>query len=257
MRSNSNFLLIILLQLKISLNKECPDLKLGLGWDTDHHKRQWGLCRAALKGVSNKLLQKSYLDKIDGCYSIKRSVFGSNLSRAIRTALGGAKWVLSEPLSLSGYNFDFEVLLDRHGDPIQIPMEWKYKSPEVLESSIGANQVRRKRLEKVSDDLLESMRQTEGKDADVGSRDVDSDEVNASLGEYRRAMTINVASDWGMKFKDLPYPATRKLLIEGDGIHHYARNDTSHTLGSSVLKKRQVEALGWEVLNVSVVSVRG
>lgn len=129
------------------------------------------------------MLRKSYLDKIDGCYSIKRSLFGSNLSRAIRTALGGAKLVLSEPLSLCGYNFDFEVLLDRHGEPIQIPLEWKYKSPEVLESSIGANQVRRKRLEKVSDDLLASMRRTEGSDADVSSSggssdgDVESDTV--------------------------------------------------------------------------------
>ena len=270
MQCRRDFLSIILLQLKISLNKDphCADLRLGLGWDTDIDIRRWGRCRAAIRGVSENIIRKSYLEKLHSYHTRKRSVFGSNLHRAIRTALGGSTFVQSDAISLTGYNLDFEVLLDRSGEPIPFPLLWKYRTRENLASSIGFEPAataatRRAQLRTVSDKLVQSMRQSEeGSTASTttiaattttATTPRSSGTIDASAlprhGEHK--LPFHLASDWGRKFCELPRPAARKLIIEGDGLYHFARNDRHHQLGHTVLKRKHAEMLGWEIINVS------
>lgn len=236
--------LVILFQLKIGLNMECPGLGLGLGWDNIHDLKQWGMCRSAMKGISNSTLRKVYLSKIQQHLIHGRSTFAANLQRAIGIALGGSTYAQCDALSLCGYTFDFEVLLDGSGDPISIPTEWKKRSSNVIASSIGVKTPVTQSRE-LSKELVELMKTTEEASKRVGHTVGDF----PAMRRENRAF-VNLASDWGLRFGDLPCPVARKLAIEGDGTRHYAQN-CSHTLGSTVLKRKLLQLLGWEVLNVS------
>lgn len=249
-RCKGDFLLIVLLQLRISLNLECADLNLGLGWDTKQDTEKWGRCRSAMNGVGTNVIRMAYLDKMRSYNTMKRSVFGSNVHRAIRTALGGSTLVQSDAISLSGYIMDFEVLLDERGNPIEYPIRWKYRTLEILASSLGLDSksnVKSGRLETVSDDLVRTMKASEQ------NQNNDNAEVSIPMAtpRYEFKVPFNLASDWGRKFCNPPRQPARKLVIEGDGIYHFARNDRNHALGNTVLKKRHLEALGWEMITVS------
>lgn len=245
-RCNIGFMLFILLQLRISLNFECADLGLGLGWDTEQDIGQWGRCRPAMKGIGTHVIRRAYHDKLKSYSTLKRSVFGSNIHRAIRTALG-TTLMQSDAISLSGYTVDFEVLLDKHGVPIECPMRWKYRSLETLASSLGIvekGKVQRGQRATISDSLLETMKESE---EDQGT----NHEVTTSIARYEHEVPFNLASDWGRKFCPPPRQPAQKLIIEGDGIYHFARNDRTHQLGGTVLKKRHLDSLGWKMITVS------
>ena len=62
---------------------------------------------------------------------------------------------------------------------------------------------------------------------------------------------VNLASDWGSKFASPKEKVARRLAIEADGLPHFASN-CDHVMGPTVLKHRQLRALGWEVVQVSV-----
>ena len=245
MSGDSTFLLLILFQLKISLNLECPELSLGTGYDAFNDERHFGACKSGLKGVSDKLFLRAYLDKLRVYTTTRHSVFGANLHRAIRSALGSPKCMQSDALSLSGYIFDFEVLLDGSGEPIHIPIQWKHRLVSLLEASIGKGRSRPVRM-KISEDLVDSMRDSE---RDAGSSGGTGNTI--PLDRYQRRPTVNLASDWGARFYPPSKVIARRVVVEADGHHHYAIN-CDHLLGSTVLKRRQVRALGWEVLNVSM-----
>ena len=242
-RGKSDFL-VILFQLKIGLNKEFPALSLGLGWDNIHDLKQWGVCRSAMKGISNSTLKTVYMSKIQQHLIHGRSTFAANLQRALGVALGGRIYVQCDALSLCGYTFDFEVLLDGSGAPIGIPIEWQKRSPDIIASSIGVKipATRNPGDVKMSEELVDSMKTTEEADKrSVG---------NFPAMKHESRAFINLASDWGLRFGDLLCPVARRLVIEGDGTRHYAQN-CDHTLGSTVLKRKLLQLLGWEVLNVS------
>ena len=246
------YLLISLFQLKISLNKECPDLGLGLGYDTPDQEKRFDFCKSGLRGVSDKTFLRAYEDKLRVFSDYKRSVFGSNLHRALRTALGSSDLVQSDPLSLAGYNFDFEVLFDEDGQPIRVPMQWKYRSAGLLLASLGAGKASKPSPVKMKlpEDLLESMRETEKNECVKDPLD-EGEDTPLSFDNYNcRLPSINLASDWGAKFRACPRQPVRRVVVEANGYHHYASN-CDHLLGSTVLKKRQCEALGWEVIGVS------
>ena len=209
--------------------------------------KKWALCRSGLKGLSNDLLRTAYMEKLSRHNVMKRSVFGSNLHRAIRTALEGAKCIQNDALSLSGYCFDFEILLGKDGVPIQIPWEWKYRSIKLLGASLGVKREERKGKLKIAipESLVESMKRAEESCNDIRSN---GDSVPLHTLEYKSS--VNIASDWGCRFASLPRPSARKILIEGDGIHHYAQN-CDHSLGHTVLKRRHIQCLGWELVTVS------
>ncbi len=249
---NDKFLLLILFQLKISLNRECPELGLGLGVESYETLKQWAAVRSSIKGISNEMFRRAYSQKLDLLRSLKRSVFGSNLHRAIRNALGDSKCVQSDALSLSGYLFDFEIILDERGYPIRIPIQWKYRDKESVASSIGIKhgKILHKKTE-VSEDLITSIRESE-RNQDIGKVEA----INMSIPnvkdlEFRPS--INLASDWGQKFQAPSRPVARKIIIEGDGWYHYARNCPDHILGDSVLKRRHTRCLGWQLISVSII----
>ena len=60
---------------------------------------------------------------------------------------------------------------------------------------------------------------------------------------------VNLASDWGSKFTSPKEKVARRLAIEADGLPHFASN-CDHVMGPTVLKHRQLRALGWEVVQV-------
>ena len=61
---------------------------------------------------------------------------------------------------------------------------------------------------------------------------------------------INLASDWGQKFALPSTPVWKKVALEADGPWHFAIN-CNHIMGRTALKRRQLKALGWEVISVS------
>ncbi len=68
--------------------------------------------------------------------------------------------------------------------------------------------------------------------------------------------SVHLASDWGQYFVSTGALLKRKVLFELNGPMHYAVNDQRHVLGKDVVKKRQLEAMGWEVIPVSLYSER-
>lgn len=250
----SRFVMLILLQLKISLNKDCLDLKLGTGWDSSKDLSKWGFCRSGIRNISIETIRFVYAQRISMIHTLSKSIFGSNLYRALRLYLGDVKCFQSNPLSLTGYSFDFEVLLDCNGNPIQIPMTWKQNSLVLLRSSIGLKRdvkVIKKHLKPkamVLDNVIDSMKESE----DVtSSRDFD---VNLSeLGSISNTQCVNIASDWGYKFVTYPKNVSRKVVIEANGPFHYTRN-CGHCMGYTVLKERHIRSLGWELITVSYSS---
>ena len=152
------YLLLCLFQLKISLNKEAPQLGLGTGY---HVHKQFGTSTSGITGMSDRLFHRAYADKLHVLPEYKRSIFNSNLQRALRAALGHSSLVQTDPISLSGYNFDFEVLLDSGDQPIHIPMKWKYKSAGILLASVGAGKREKPKQVKMklSDDFMQAMKE--------------------------------------------------------------------------------------------------
>lgn len=248
---------MILFQLKISLNRECPELGLGLGVETPEMSKQWATVRSCIKGISDDMFRRAYSQKIDLLRSLKRSIFGSNLHRAIRHALGDSMYVQSDAFSLSGYLFDFEVLLDSNNAPIEIPIQWKYRNKESIASSIGiklGHSASASRRVKISDDFISSIREVEQNQNCNG--DIDVLKVSPpDVRDLEFRPSINLASDWGQKFQSPPRPIGQKILIEGDGWYHYARNCPTHVLGDSMLKRRHMKCLGWSLVSVSVMIV--
>jgi hypothetical protein len=240
----------VLFQLKLSLNKECPELRLCLGADSEGDYGKWGACRSGLRDIGMETQRRCYMIKLKQYYTRGRSTFGLKVHTAINTTLGGSQYSQFDALSLGGYVLDFEVLLDRDNEPIPIPKLWRRRSSQTLAASIGEPTPRWKGVKsKLPQDLLEDMRRTEeGKcDMDTGS------EVKHTFPVPQHGHNVgltSLASDWGSKFSKVPASVSRKLVIEANGTSHYAQN-CDHTLGPTILKTRHLEYLGWEVLNVS------
>ena len=124
-------------------------------------------------------------------------------------------------------------------------MKWKYKSAGILLASVGAGKREKPKQVKMklSDDFMQAMKEAES------DRNTDST-LAIPLSNYTKIPSINLASDWGAKFDFPPKDPARRVVIEADGYHHYASN-CDHTLGGTVLKRRQTGALGWQVVSVS------
>lgn len=243
---------IILFQLKISLNEECPDLKLGLGSDNENDLEQWGMCRSGLKGISNRMLRRCYMIKLRQYYARGRSTFGLKVHTAINSALGGNVYSQFDALSLNGYMFDFEVLLDRKNTPIPIPKLWKHRNSQTLAASIGEQApMWNKAKARTPQSLIKSIRQTEMVEPDGRVGGFEGTYFPTPEHGHNIGLT-SLASDWGTKFAKVPASVARKLVIEANGFSHYAQN-CNHPLGNTVLKTKHLQHLGWEVLNVSKV----
>ena len=250
---NLKFIDMLLFQLKISINTECTDLKLGTGLDTREDLKMWGLCRSGLKGISNESICSAYAYRISAIHKLVKSIFGANLHRALRSCLGDVKCFQSDPLSLTGYCFDFEILLDRRGNPIHIPMKWKFKSQVLLKASIGVKEdikiIKNHRQTKamILDNVIGFMKESEEDITNSENFDVNLSKLCLN----RRMKQMNISNDWGYRFGNYPQNVARKIVIEANGPFHYACN-CNHSMGYTVLKERHIRNMGWELISVSL-----
>lgn len=183
------------------------------------------------------------------------SIFGANFFRALKLAMGAGLF-RSEPLSLSGYMMDFEVLIGHDGKPIQTPRNQKYILMQKALKSVGAlretESITSFSLEKQTMPLLlDDLKLSE---TESSTMSCDGRSPLDGVNHLVRNKTVNLASDWGQYFiKPHAMPKiARKVAFELNGPVHYAVNVPGHIRGKDVVKKRQLEALGWEVIRVSV-----
>ncbi len=239
------FHLSVLLQLSIAVNYE--HRKLGLA-GTKSIPSRWGEGFDSIQNVDVKHTRKASIDRLDRYKAGgTASMFSENAKRALAQVVG-EDFFTTEAISLSGYIVDFEILLDSNNRPVRIPRRWKRQWKESVISSIYSNRVRiRKKASQVSS-LIEKLEGAETSTECVTLNDAVLDS------KFDLRMRINLASDWGSKFEAIPRRVTRRIAIEVDGIIHFAAN-CDHEMGRTVIKHRQLRALGWEVLQVRVIKL--
>ena len=246
MKSNPDFNPFILFQLKIALNLDCPSIGLGTGWDNENIKG-WGLCQSGIKNINYATMRRAYDILINNIWINKRSVFHSNVWRALRAVLGNSTYIQGECLSLAGYSYDFEIMFDKYGSPLEVPRAWRSRSGDVVKSSVSLLKMKKSRQSKFKlDDVLLSMKEEEGA---VHTQREHSEDLK-NMANYLHNKRLSLASDWGSKFSDPPLGACHKVIMEANGDFHYARN-TKHHLGVSFLKEQQTKMLGWKYISVS------
>lgn len=129
--------------------------------------------------------------------------------------------------TLQGYSIDAEILLDANNRPIQY---------EPLVSEVA-------RL------CFLSGRQGVDHRCLHGRFELLQRSLSLASRERRRDWeSCYVASDWEL---ELPSTVARRVAIEADGPQHYSVNCPRHPLGRTVLKHRQLRALGWELIKVN------
>ena len=221
--------------------------KLGLA-GTKSIPSRWGEGFDSIQNVDVKHTRKASIDRLDRYKAGgTASMFSENAKRALAQVVG-EDFFTTEAISLSGYIVDFEILLDSNNRPVRIPRRWKRQWKESVISSIYSNRVRiRKKASQVSS-LIEKLEGAETSTECVTLNDAVLDS------KFDLRMRINLASDWGSKFEAIPRRVTRRIAIEVDGIIHFAAN-CDHEMGRTVIKHRQLRALGWEVLQVRVIKL--
>ena len=232
-----------LLQFCIALNFEQPNLGLGVNFEPSLF-RNWGSGFVGAGKISSKAMQLVMEDRILMYkYTSTFTPFNRRVGEALRVVLGGSDFYTTEALSISGYNIDFEVLFDADHRPIPIPHQWKFHSVDKVLHSVGLGHVKRRTQSPAG--LLETAVEMEREnDALISANDTAGD------GDPEpKKKSINLASDWGQKFIVPSTPVSKKIALEADGPWHFASN-CNHVLGSTVLKRRQLKALGWEVISV-------
>lgn len=236
------------LKLLIGLTVENPQLQSHV---TRRTSSQFGDIPYQFTSMSDKYA-KYALHSILNMYKEKAySKFGSNFNHALK-ALAGSGCFRSEPLSLSGYNFDFEVLFGIDGKPISVFPKHVMLSSALKSFGVGGEDAEAPPY--CSSDtskvplLLESLRLSEQ------AVSIEERAPLESMNYVTKAACVRVASDWAQRFvspADMPH-ITRRVVFEVNGPVHYASNIRRHLRGNDVVKKRQLEALGWEVIHVSI-----
>eukprot|EP00731_Ephydatia_muelleri_P024015 Em0016g286a len=210
------------LQLHVALTREHPEL--GLGGLPPEQTRD--------------LLTKSY----EAVMSYQQtSVFQRNVWRALEGLGGGRQYYLPEALTRSGYIVDAELLLAPDNKPVLIPRHWYFRTigyvRDVLlgrrESGVQSEQ----QLAPTSEERGEEEESTKN-----------LSEILSSMEVTRRRKYINLASDWHGTGHCAH--VARRVAVEADGPEHFAMN-CNHPLGRTVLKHRQLKAMGWDVISVS------
>lgn len=231
-----------MLQLCIALNFEQQNLGLGVDFEPSFFGN-WGSGFVGVGKISEKVMQLVMKDRIMGYkYTSKFTPYNRRVGDALRVVLGGSDFYTAEALSISGYNIDFEILFDADHRPIPIPNEWKCHSKDQVLHSVGLGNVKRRNLSPLG--LLETVTRENGESgASISAADTVGD------GDQK---TINLASDWGQKFFVPGTPISKKIALEADGPWHFASN-CNHVLGNTVLKRRQLKALGWDVISVGIL----
>lgn len=168
--------------------------------------------------------------RMNNYFTTRISSFQTQVRRSLQSALRQEQPSLKHiALCTNAYAINLEVLLDKNNQPL-IPTWTNYKelqnSPDVRLHGMFSDHTRSELFSSLSA-LPES-----------GSK-------------MRRR--VNFASDWGWKWSEM---VARRIAVEIDGPSQFSVNG-NHPLGKSVLKKRQLRALGWEVIQVCVRVIVG
>lgn len=148
-----------------------------------------------------------------------QSTFHNVVAAAVKGVLGSDDLFIVEAQTTSGYAIDIEVLLNANNQALSIPVEMERVSLEELKELC---------LKKI-----------------VGNQEVNTGQT---LKGEDNEMFFNLASDWEVGL--VSSHIKRRMGIEVDGPIHFAVN-SNHPLGRTVLKRRQLTALGWDMISVS------
>lgn len=160
-------------------------------------------------------------------YVRQDSTFQRNLKNCLHDMYGGKQYLNSESFSISGYTIDIELLLGKE-TPVVFNSDWSIET---------VGQLYRCKME--CDDRgvtfdYKMYKEKTDPEADSTRR---SDDI------------IRLASDWNVGDSEIYSNITHRIAIEADGPLHFCIN-CNHPLGRTVLKHRQLRALGWKVLSV-------
>ena len=157
------------------------------------------------------------------------STFEEDVLSALQLIFGNGVKLRKDAVSISGWTMDIELLLDDEGKVIAPP-----------ENTV--NPMTHLQLARVA-----YLCHQHG----VHPRKMTSDmkmKLAPLLSSLPKKLNScrQLAHDWLL---DRSLPVARKIAIEADGPCHYMCN-SHHPRGTTVLKKRQLEAVGWEVIQV-------
>jgi hypothetical protein len=159
------------------------------------------------------------------------------------------RYFLAEAHTLSPYRIDFELIVDDNRNPV-IP-------PSGVWTTAGLPSLSSNSLGKLIDGLHRDTTTSSVKSfsgtvlpsttTDGGRQSVSKDSPLCRPKELISAVTtVNLASDWSST--KLP-KGQHRVAVEADGLYHYDQT-SQHVLGKTLLKRRQLEAMGWKVLSI-------
>ena len=159
---------------------------------------------------------------------------------------------MTEAHTYSPYRIDFELIVNDRGEPV-IPPEGTWNSvgvPHLSSNSLDTliHTLDRKSTQSTTKSSTGAILPITG--GDLGDQRVETMPVFVETEGSPLTVTdtaVNLASDWS----PTPLPeGLHRVALEADGRYHYDQT-SQHVLGKTLLKKRQLEALGWKMLSVS------
>ena len=237
---------ILLIKLLVALSIEKPDMDYAevKNKPVDSRPRCYPF---SFKTLDNKYVQRAFTSALGLYKTQSNSTFGSNFCRSLKMVTGNY-YFISEPILFSGHMVDFEVLLGIDGKPIEVPHFRRHRPLNDALSVIGyvdSNDSKIINEKPTLSSLLNSSKESEeGKKVDI--------KIPLSR---KPSLLLNLASDWEEYLRSTVPSVARRIVFELNGPPHYAVNAPEHCLGKDVVKKRQLEARGWEVIQVSAIII--
>ena len=200
-------------------------------------------------------------------YNHSRTLFERNVHNSLNKLVGGFLYISSEAFTSVGYSLDAEVLIGPNAKPVPIPRWWKYRKIDSVRKVLqGINQSDGLATSSATlDSFVSNLKSVEtSQDCTTCGNGATSTSTLEAAGEdsvpvydlltdmeseqYKYYITL--ASDWAGLTQSPSQPMARRIAVEMDGPMHFAVN-SRHLTGSTVLKRRQLTAMGWEVISVS------
>ena len=159
------------------------------------------------------------------------SGFEEDVFSSLQLIFGNGMRLRKDALSISGWTMDIELLLDDEGKLISPPEN-------------TANPMTHLQLARVAylcyQHGIHPRKMTYVLDVKM--------KLAPLLSSLPRELSCcrQLAHDWML---DGSLPVARKIAVEADGPSHYMCN-SNHPQGKTVLKKRKLETVGWEVIQV-------
>ena len=120
----------MLLKLNVALNLDCPELNLGTGWNFEN-MREMESCPSYLKNVSKETFQIAY------AVALHTKILHKLINVKYLHYILGNEYFNTQCFSFSGYHYHFQLLIDRSGYVVPIPLEWNYRHWTQCGRSIG------------------------------------------------------------------------------------------------------------------------